>query len=213
MQVGVNLPPAANPVWSPDSQQLLVFANAGVSTEDPDWWIAPLHGNARRTGAFAMLRSQGLAHLAPPYARASEWRKDKIIFSAQTGDTRNVWQAPFRANGQITGGAERLTQGTTLEISPTVAGASSLVFASVQQSIGIWTVPVNPNERKVTGPVQRISEGDAWEVSPGHLDRRADAGLSVESSVRRILAERSADGQEVGRRCHRIAAIPSCRVS
>ena len=169
--VGSNLPLASNPIWSPDSRQLLVFANEGVATSDPDWWIVPLEGDARRTGAFAALRSQGLTNLAPPYARAAVWRKDSLIFSAQTGDARNIWKVPFRVtDGHVIGRPERLTQGTTLEVSPSATETGLLAFASAQQATGIWAIPTNPNERRVTGPLQRITEGDAWEVTPSISD-------------------------------------------
>jgi Tol biopolymer transport system component/DNA-binding winged helix-turn-helix (wHTH) protein len=166
-QVGTNLTQASNPIWSPDSRQLLVFSNATVATDDPDWWVVPLDGQARRTGAFAMLRSQGLRDLAPPYARATVWRNDKLIFSAQTGDTRNIWQVPFRASdARVTGRPERLTHGTTREVSPSLTDTGLLAFASVRQDTGIWAIPLNPSERRVLGPLQRITEGDAWEVTP-----------------------------------------------
>ena len=164
--VGVNLLAASNPVWSPDSQQLLVSSNAVISTVDLDWWIVPLDGDARRTGAFAMLRSLGLANLAPPYARAADWRNDNLTFSAQTGDTRNIWQVPFTTDGRISGRPKRMTQGTTLDVLPSLTTAGLLAFPSTKQTTGTWAIPMNPNERRVTAPLQRITEGDVWEVTP-----------------------------------------------
>jgi Tol biopolymer transport system component/DNA-binding winged helix-turn-helix (wHTH) protein len=170
-QVGTSLPPGGYPIWSPDSKRLLVYANSRVpgSALSADWWIVALDGGgAWKTGSFAALQSQGFSLLfASALPRASVWRDDEIVFSAQKGDVRNIWRVPFKAVGGIAGTAERLTQGTTLEVSPSLAAEKGLLaFASLAQRTAIWAIPIDPDEPRVKGDLQRLTEGETSESTP-----------------------------------------------
>src|SRR4029453_16253208 len=78
-QVGVNLPPAANPIWSPDSRQLLVYTVNPLAKDDGAWGIVPLKGEAMRTDAIAILRSHGI-ETGPPMRVRSSGRKTGSSF-------------------------------------------------------------------------------------------------------------------------------------
>jgi len=93
-------------------------------------------------------------------------KRQADLFSANGRYTEHLAGTLPGTDGRVTGRPERLTHGTTLEISPSVTETGLLAFSSVQQTTGIWAIPMNPNERRVTGPLQRITEGDAWEVTP-----------------------------------------------
>jgi Tol biopolymer transport system component/DNA-binding winged helix-turn-helix (wHTH) protein len=167
-QIGPNMPPGGNPMWAPDSARLLVFANPPLSTgsaHDSDWWVAPLDGPARKTGSFSVLRDQGfVVQYASSYPRATAWLEKELIFSAQKGDTRNVWRVPFGSvNGAIEGTAERMTAGTTSEISASILPSGLLAFTSLQQSTAIWAIPMNRQDD--TG-LTRLTDGETSEVSP-----------------------------------------------
>jgi Tol biopolymer transport system component/DNA-binding winged helix-turn-helix (wHTH) protein len=166
-QVGADLPPAGNPIWSPDSQQLLVYANPRVA-EGQDWWVVPINGPARKTGAFAILQSLGFTiQYATAYPQAAVWLEDGVVFAGQKGDTRSIWRVPLRAtDGRISGSLQRLTQGTTWEAFPSVTPQGLLAFASLEPSSAIWSLSMNPDQQKVTGPLQRITDGDASELCP-----------------------------------------------
>lgn len=168
-RIGQNLPGAGFPVWSPDSKQLLVYSNSrlGPSGAEADWWIVPIDGgSARKTGAYAALKAQGFSlPSSSNLPRAWVWADDTVTFSAQKGDTRNIWKTRFKA-GEISGVSERLTQGTTLEVYPSSTALGSLAFASLSQSLAIWALPVDAYSGKVTGTLQRVTEGDTLEATP-----------------------------------------------
>jgi Tol biopolymer transport system component/DNA-binding winged helix-turn-helix (wHTH) protein len=173
-QVGADLPPGGYPVWSTDSKNLLVYANPriGASALSADWWMVPVSGGAaRKTGAFHALQAQGFSlQFASALPRVSVWMDDAIIFSAQKGDTRNIWQVPFRtSDGTISGNAERLTNGTTSEVYASANGplaSGSIAFASLTESTAIWSLPLSSNQAAVTGDLHKLTEGDTLEVTP-----------------------------------------------
>ena len=167
-QVGANMPPGGNPIWAPDSARLLVYANprpTSGSAGDADWWVAPLNGQARKTGSFQVLRNQGFAmQFASSYPRATAWLGTELIFSAQKGDTRNVWRVPFgSSDAAIEGTAERLTAGTTSEISASFLPSGLLAFTSLQQNAAIWAIGIDGQEGTT---LTRLTNGETSEVSP-----------------------------------------------
>ena len=167
-RVGPDLPYGGFPVWSADSKELLVYANPreGPILVEADWWTVPVEGGAaRKTGVFARLQAEGfLRDFAAGLPRASDWVDNTLTFSAQKGDTRSVWRMPFSGHGSGSGAAERLTQGTTLDVYPS-AGQGCLVFASLRQGKAIWSLPVDANQGKVTGELRRVTDGSRLEVN------------------------------------------------
>jgi Tol biopolymer transport system component len=167
MALGRNLPPGGDPIWSPDSRRLLVYANPRI-TNDPDWWIVPLEGEPRKTGAFSVLQSRGFSiQYATAYPHAAAWLADSLVFSGRNGDTRNIWRVPFSAaDGRISGTPERLTRGTTADVAASITAQGLLAFASLNQSTAIWSIPLVPNERRVTGSPARVTGSETSEISP-----------------------------------------------
>jgi Tol biopolymer transport system component len=146
-------------VWSPDGQRLLVSAGS-------DWWIAPLDGgSAIKTGAASIFRSAALqvpddvaGWQLPP---AEEWKSDgggAVIFSAISGDSRNLWQIALNPEtGLATGPPARFTFGTDWELQASAGAGARTVFASMSRSSNIWSLPVDTNTAKVTGDLQRLT--------------------------------------------------------
>ncbi|MDQ2900303.1 MAG: hypothetical protein M3Y07_10945 [Acidobacteriota bacterium] len=167
-RLGPNLPPAGDPVWSPDSTQLLVCGNPpGISAAAADWWIVPIDGAAaRKTGAFDALRLQGFFL---PYGfglpHAAAWVNGAVTFSAQKGDSKNIWRVPFHA-GALSGTARRLTEGTTLEVFPSIAADGSLIFASLNRNAAIWALPLTSTATEAAREPQRLTDGSTSEATP-----------------------------------------------
>jgi len=167
-RLGLDLPTAGNPVWSPDGQHLLVYVSpkTGYAWDTADWWLIALDGSpSKRTDNFSTLKSQGFSLGFDRIPRLSQWSRDFITFSAGFGDAVNAWRAPVSADGRISGPAERLTSGTTLEISPTLTAAGELLFASLDRTAGVWSLPADPDQAKLRGEPTKITEGLA-EILP-----------------------------------------------
>jgi len=168
--VGSNLPPCGYPLWSPDSTQLLVQANpAGIiSGVDADFWTVWLNnGLARKTGIFRTLQSQGFSLEIGSRPRPSAWIGDTIIFSAQKGDGRSIWQIGLKpGDASVSGPPERLTLSTALDLQADSIGRGFLIFSSLSRSAAIWSLPLEPNEGKVIGELQKVTDGALSEVMP-----------------------------------------------
>jgi Tol biopolymer transport system component/predicted Ser/Thr protein kinase len=166
-QFQMELSSAAFPVWSPDGGHLLFQGTAPGERrlESVDWWVAPVAGGAAvRTGALAALRRQGLSTSVRP----SVWLDgpDRILFSGQLGDSRNLWQVPIgRDRWQITRPAERLTSGAGLEVQP-AATTTRVVFASLTENIDLWGLPIDANQGNVRGAFERLTQEAGREIGP-----------------------------------------------
>ena len=161
-RLGLDLATAGNPVWSPDGRHLLVYVSPkeGYAWDTADWWLIALDGSAStKTGNFNGLKSQGFSLGFDRIPRLSQWSRDFITFSAGFGDSVNAWRAPVSADGQIRGATERLTSGTTLEISPTLTAGGELIFASLNRTAAVWSLPVDTDQAKVHGEPAKITEG------------------------------------------------------
>jgi Tol biopolymer transport system component/DNA-binding winged helix-turn-helix (wHTH) protein len=145
-----------SPVWSPDGQRLLV---SGIT----NWWIAPLAGGlpikvdaTRFLSAAALQRPDDLGSgLAP-----EEWRADgDVVFSAISGDSRNLWKiAVDPETGLVAGPPSRLTFGTEWELQATSSAGGRTAFSSVSRASNLWSLPVETNTGKVTGDLHRITK-------------------------------------------------------
>jgi len=171
-------------VWSPDGKSLLfassdVKERGGRNWDRYDWWVASLDsGNLVKTGAMEALRRQRLAPQTPgdlvaPLPVPGVWAEGHIVFSANRGDSRNVWQISIDPRTfQITGTLQRLTSGTGIEGDPSLVYAGPdghqprLVFSSLTENGDIWSVPMDTNRAKVLGEVQRLTSDVASDIRP-----------------------------------------------
>jgi Tol biopolymer transport system component len=162
---------ASYPVWTPDGAHLLFLGNRDekLPMEDSlDWWVTPLDdGPAIKTGALAVTRQAKLTgplQVYPWALFAPTWEPqgDSLVFSATAGDTTNLWRIGLSPKTwKVTGPPQRLTSGTTIERSPSVAfgsgGVVRLAFATLIKNLAIWSLPIDPNRGRVTGELKRLT--------------------------------------------------------
>lgn len=113
------------PIWTPDGGHLLVLGNRDASLpleESLDWWVVPVGGGlAVKTGALTITRARGLRGQvaeAPFAVTPGAWTPTggAVIFSAQSGDSTNLWQVDLSPRTfQATGEPVKLTSGTAFE--------------------------------------------------------------------------------------------------
>ncbi len=166
--MGADLLSAGSPVWSPDGKHLMVYVSPkdGYVWDAADWWLVALNGApSQRTGNFRVLKHQGFSLGFDRIPHLSQWTNDFITFAAGFGDAVNAWRVPVSKDGRISGAAERLTSGTTLEISPTMSANGDLVFASLNRTAGVWSAAADPDRAEIKGELRKITDG-ATEFMP-----------------------------------------------
>lgn len=170
-QVQPDFVAAAYPTWSPDGEHLLFLGNPENTIrpeESVDWWVTPLTaGPAIKTGALESTRNANLsgplsvypwALLAPTWQPAG----DSLVFSAHSGDTTSLWRIGISPKTwRVSGPPQRLTSGTMLEGAPSAAsgpgGTVRVAFASLTENLDIWSLPIEPNQGKVVGELERLT--------------------------------------------------------
>jgi serine/threonine protein kinase len=155
---------ARAPVWSPDGKYLLVAGNksdlTGVSSETRGWWLLPVAGGkAVRTG----LKAEAWVLTGRPV-----WMPggNRVLFGEVTGDSANLWQVTTAPGSwQIQGEPRRLTSGTG-EWQPTAARDGRVAFSNLVSRSNIWSLPIDANRGKITGALERVTQGDARDMFP-----------------------------------------------
>jgi eukaryotic-like serine/threonine-protein kinase len=171
IEVSTGLWVAGAPVWSLDSKYLLVFGEKKPEPhfeEAPDWWVLPAHGGTPvQTGAYRTFAAQGLRLTAvdvTPYP--SDWVGDKVLFSANFGDSVDVWGVPIRARDwQITGKATRLTSVAGEAVSASAASDGEVVFSNLSQQTHLWSLPIDVDGIPKHAPKQ-VTDSAAAEYWP-----------------------------------------------
>ncbi|MGQ0733155.1 MAG: protein kinase domain-containing protein [Acidobacteriota bacterium] len=157
---------ARDPVWSPDGTSLLFFGRK-TADDSPsglfDWWWAPLHGREPvPTGAYRALGRQGFSRIDVPQQLEDEpraWTTSGIIFSARLGESVNLWRLDVSPkSGQVNEASlERLTNGAGGDLIASPDEAGRIAFEVASDAYVSLTLPLDPNEGRVTGPIVRHS--------------------------------------------------------
>ncbi len=177
-QVITNLVATCWPIWAPDSKRLLVVGRPDTK-EAPhvsvDWWVVSL--DSRSTVKTSALDSFSSQDLKPPLG--SDWitpiawltGPTRIVFSAQQGDTTNLWEVPLSAAGKVIGPATRRLSTTSLDLHASVMGDANgrsrrMFFSSLSGNVNIWSLPVDANLGRVTGPMVNLTPGMSYAAAP-----------------------------------------------
>jgi serine/threonine protein kinase len=165
---------ARSPVWSEDGKRLLFLASRdrGSIAAEWDWWVAPADGGpAVNTGVLPVLRKHGLPDpkartLTPLLLLApAGWRSNRVIFAADSGDSRNVWQIQLSATYSPTGSPERLTSGTGLHDLPSVSAGNRIAYSNLSVNLDLWSLPLDRNGIG-TGELRRLTESTSLDIQP-----------------------------------------------
>jgi eukaryotic-like serine/threonine-protein kinase len=195
---------SGSPIWSPDSSRLLFYgSDAGFSPvyqSDSDWWVVSREGGATvKTGAFDEFEKHQIARRFPATVpHATSWIENRILFHGQLGDSVNLWQVSISPKTfRVQGPAQRLTSGSGLEMTPSVARNGALVFSSVAANGDIWALPVDANQGNPIGHVQQITRGGSEENSPSiSLDGKTLVFVSDRSGTSDIWLKNLESGRE-----------------
>ncbi|HEY4086625.1 MAG TPA: winged helix-turn-helix domain-containing protein [Bryobacteraceae bacterium] len=216
VRVGAKLTTARHPIWSPDGRRLLVIGYASDKLWDAsalDWWTISTNGDAdAKNGMRDALLKAGLEN--PGYDSYSPgnpantpilpapacWLADgnRIIFSALTGDARNLWSTQISADGRISGGIQRLTAGSGDEMDGTCGSNETFVFAKKTFAGNLWSFPFDLEKGKATGPPVQLTHGASTtrESSSAPTEGQRVAFSQFDSGVMSVWLHDLASGKE-----------------
>ena len=171
---------ATHPLWSPDGKYLLFLGNPNnddAPEKSVDWWVTPLSGGAAvKTGVLDATRAAGLTSESQAYPWAivpAAWDANGnwILFSARSGDSINLWRVQIAPTTfQLAGRPQQLTSGPAREEYPSLVsrpdGSMRIAFASLSQKLSAWSLPIKPNEGKVTGAPQQWTRDEVGDFMP-----------------------------------------------
>jgi serine/threonine protein kinase/Tol biopolymer transport system component len=161
-QLGAELAGALFPVWSPDSDSVLVLGR-GPQEESPEWYILPVDGSAPRpTHAIQELRKQGINRVAwQRHILPLDWRSSGVLFTANRSDAGNLYEIPLPA-----GKAVPVTRGPGYYLQASSSTTGALAFAHLEWKNEVWSLPVDADRGVPRGELQRLTGDEADAISP-----------------------------------------------
>ncbi len=157
-QVAADVPVALEPVWSPDGKSLLVTGQDGVGDRNSrNFWLAAVAGGkSRKTGIGSLLTANKLSLFS-----RMEWRGPSLLFTGRS----SVWAMDFEPDSLKIGILRKIATGTA--ILRGVRGTETrFVFSAASDIDHLWTLPMDLNSGKVTGPLQPVSHSGGGQRGP-----------------------------------------------
>ena len=136
-----------------------------------NWFIGdPSTGNVVSVDALALLLEEGLGgepvDQDDPFQPSSWAENGEVLFSAQLGDSWNIWALGLTRNGSIEGRPRRVTTGGGYDRFAFSAPSGRVVFTSGAGNQDIWSLPVDASSAKMTGPPRRLTAASTDEFRP-----------------------------------------------
>ena len=142
------------------------------------WRAAPRSGRAL---LHVSSRRAPRAWRTLPFPHPLGWAKAGVIFTgdrgSDEGDAQGIWVvAVDQASGRVAGDAVQLTNGTTRDLSASVAHDGRMVFAALASLRTTFTLPLDANAGKATGPFRPVRDD---QINTGRTSVSEDGRLMV----------------------------------
>ena len=161
-----------SPVWSPDGGRILFLGDReDMSKPERNWFVGdPSTRSAVPVDVPALLSGQGLTgeplDQDLPFLPSAWTENGEALFSARLGDSWNIWAVRLSLEGSIEGRPRRLTVGGGYERSAFSTPDGRVAFTSGTINEDIWSLPVDANSGKMTGPPTRLTSRVSSEAQP-----------------------------------------------
>jgi Tol biopolymer transport system component len=154
---------ANSPIWSPDSQSLLVLAerNKTGSSGGADWWLAPAAGGEPHpTGLMDWMGRYDAIRAGLPDAALLVWTPRGILIPRHTG----LWMVPVSPAARMIGEPQQLTLSTSFFTAAAVSRDGEIVFSAIAVARNIERLPLD-HPASVPEVLYSDSNSDEWRAS------------------------------------------------
>lgn len=143
------------PIWSADSQQIFIFGQKAGQPETREWWAVPSSGGSSEQLRWAHWAGEH-RYLGWPDAMLSD-QLALASLATRVGETTQLYRVKNARHGwQILGEPEPLTSGAAWSQNASLA-AGKIAFESGEPETGVWSLPADTNQGRVTGALEKLT--------------------------------------------------------
>lgn len=162
------------PVWMPDGKRFLFVGGKGDPRQGSrpalDWWIGDIQGSPPiPTGIVEYIAKRKLLPRQTAFSITPDAvlpNGQAVLFAARKGDSTLLWQLNLEPGTALPIGEPlSLTTGTEDAVEPAVNG-NTIVFSGQTVTVNVWSLPADTNRGKVTGKLEALTEGSAYQGYP-----------------------------------------------
>jgi eukaryotic-like serine/threonine-protein kinase len=133
------------PAWSPDGKKI-VFQNLARTKFD----IRTVNLDSKQMN---WITNDFRINIRPSWSPSGRF----IYFSSDRSGGINIWRAPVRADGTVSGSLQQVTTGAGQDVEVAVSPDSKrLAYATLRQNADIWRLPVSPQTGLTNGTPEAV---------------------------------------------------------
>ncbi len=182
-------------VWLPDSKRITFYGQREGKPETQETWVASINGGAPEQLTWGHWVAEH-GYIGTPNA----WPPGDFIYvtvSRGMSENYQVYRAHVAHNGfQILGGLEPITFGGASSRDASIA-AGVMAFDSGAAEPGLWSLPAETNQGRVTGVLEKLSRDKAmYEYASSSPDGKTLVFRSNRAGNKEIYVRDMASGEE-----------------
>jgi serine/threonine protein kinase len=155
---------ASKPLWTPDSQQLVFYGQKGPQPETREFWVIRISDGTTQQLDWAHWAVEHRYFGFPSAFLSSD--SGLASLGTRAAETTQIYRFKLARGGwKVLGEVEPLTSGAAWSRNPSVA-AGKIAFQSGEPESGLWSLPADTNQGRVTGSLTKITAEKAVYRNP-----------------------------------------------